>query len=278
MYRVRARRRHATGKCPGSPDTGKKTPGGAGTHTGHTGHTGARGQTDHTDEPDTGTVVFFFTGPEKPRNVPVLGGSKSAQAAFSDGGNYRVDSPPAVLSRPRLPRSSACRNPRLPKPSVPTPTSTPGSATAQRSFTATSATCATVATVATVASSALSANVGVRCHCGWRRRHLCWCRRQPRAVPDLGRLRGAVAQWQPRVSFTHNRHMQQHFCVAEAAEWARQVLSGRRLSCRPSNHVGRLRLLPRLKQGLGCESLRRPHHMREWPHCQLRHVFKQRAY
>ena len=33
--------------------TGKKTPGGAGTHTGHTGHTGARGQTDHTDEPHT---------------------------------------------------------------------------------------------------------------------------------------------------------------------------------------------------------------------------------
>ena len=32
-------------------DTGKKTPGGAGTHTGHTGHTGARGHTDHTDEP-----------------------------------------------------------------------------------------------------------------------------------------------------------------------------------------------------------------------------------
>ena len=31
--------------------TSKKTPGGAGTHTGHTGHTGARGHTDHTDEP-----------------------------------------------------------------------------------------------------------------------------------------------------------------------------------------------------------------------------------
>ena len=31
--------------------TVKKTPGGAGTHTGHTGHTGARGHTDHTDEP-----------------------------------------------------------------------------------------------------------------------------------------------------------------------------------------------------------------------------------
>ena len=33
------------------PGTGKKPPGGAGTHTGHTGHTGARGHTDHTDEP-----------------------------------------------------------------------------------------------------------------------------------------------------------------------------------------------------------------------------------
>ena len=31
--------------------TGKKTPGGAGTHTGHTGHTGAHRHTDHTDEP-----------------------------------------------------------------------------------------------------------------------------------------------------------------------------------------------------------------------------------
>ena len=188
---------------------------------------------------------------------------------FPDGGIYRFDSPPAVLSRPRLPRSSACRNPRLQKPSLNNPTYTPGSATAQRSLTATSA---------TVASSPSSAYVGVRCHCGWRRRHLCWCRRQPRAVPDLGRLRGAVAQWQPRVSFAHNGHMQQHICLAKAAERARQVLSGRGLSCRPTNHVGRLRLLPRLGQSLGCESLRRPHDVREWPHCQLRHVFKQRKH
>ena len=36
----------------GSRDsTGKKTPGGAGTHTGHSGHTGTDGHTDHTDEP-----------------------------------------------------------------------------------------------------------------------------------------------------------------------------------------------------------------------------------
>ena len=43
---------------------GKKTPRGAGTHTGHTGHTGARGQTDHTDEP--------HNHPPKPKdtNVP----------------------------------------------------------------------------------------------------------------------------------------------------------------------------------------------------------------
>ena len=40
--------------------TGKKTPGGAGTHTGHTGHTGARGHTDHTDEPHN-TVQYPFS-------------------------------------------------------------------------------------------------------------------------------------------------------------------------------------------------------------------------
>ena len=39
-------------RLPTLPSTGKKTPGGAGTHTGHTGNTGARGhRTDHTDEP-----------------------------------------------------------------------------------------------------------------------------------------------------------------------------------------------------------------------------------
>ena len=32
------------------PGTGKKTPGGAGTHTGHTGHTGARGHTGRKTE------------------------------------------------------------------------------------------------------------------------------------------------------------------------------------------------------------------------------------
>ena len=42
--------------------TGKKTPGGAGTHTGHTGHTGARGHTDHTDEP--------HNEPPKPNDTP----------------------------------------------------------------------------------------------------------------------------------------------------------------------------------------------------------------
>ena len=40
----------------------KKTPGGAGTHTGHTGLTGARGHTDHTDEP--------HNHPPKPNDTP----------------------------------------------------------------------------------------------------------------------------------------------------------------------------------------------------------------
>ena len=44
------------------PGPGKKTPGGAGTHTGHTGHTGARGHTDHTDEP--------HNHPPKPNDTP----------------------------------------------------------------------------------------------------------------------------------------------------------------------------------------------------------------
>ena len=38
-------------EATGNGITGKKTPGGAGTHTGHTGHTGTDGHTDHTDEP-----------------------------------------------------------------------------------------------------------------------------------------------------------------------------------------------------------------------------------
>jgi hypothetical protein len=36
---------------PGHWGTGKKTPGGAGTHTGHTGHADAQRPSDHTDEP-----------------------------------------------------------------------------------------------------------------------------------------------------------------------------------------------------------------------------------
>ena len=36
---------------PGHTRTCKKTPGGAGTHTGHTGHADAQRHTDHTDEP-----------------------------------------------------------------------------------------------------------------------------------------------------------------------------------------------------------------------------------
>ena len=47
--------------------TGKKTPGGAGTHTGHTGHTGARGHTDHTDEPHNHPLKSNDTPARKPR-------------------------------------------------------------------------------------------------------------------------------------------------------------------------------------------------------------------
>ena len=48
--------------------TGKKTPGGAGTHTGHTGHTGARGQTDHTDEPHNHPPKPKDTNPHENRD------------------------------------------------------------------------------------------------------------------------------------------------------------------------------------------------------------------
>ena len=51
-------------------DPGKKTPGGAGTHTGHTGHTGARGQSDHTDEPHNHPPKPKDTNPHD--TVPVL--------------------------------------------------------------------------------------------------------------------------------------------------------------------------------------------------------------
>ena len=48
--------------------TGKKTPGGAGTHTGHTGHTGARGHTDHTDEPHNHPPKPTDTNPHENRD------------------------------------------------------------------------------------------------------------------------------------------------------------------------------------------------------------------
>ena len=48
--------------------TGKKAPGGAGTHTGHTGHTGARGQTDHTDEPHNHPPKPKDTNPHENRD------------------------------------------------------------------------------------------------------------------------------------------------------------------------------------------------------------------
>ena len=50
------------------PGTGKKTPGGAGTHTGHTGHTGARGHTDHTDEPHNHPPKPNDTNPHENRD------------------------------------------------------------------------------------------------------------------------------------------------------------------------------------------------------------------
>ena len=53
---------HGRYQYPVLYSTGKKTPGGAGTHTGHTGHTGARGHTDHTDEP--------HNEPPKPNDSP----------------------------------------------------------------------------------------------------------------------------------------------------------------------------------------------------------------
>ena len=45
--------------------TGKKTPGGAGTHTEHT---GARGQTDHTDEPHNHPPKPKDTNPHENRD------------------------------------------------------------------------------------------------------------------------------------------------------------------------------------------------------------------
>ena len=61
--------------------TGKKTPGGAGTHTGHTGHTGARGQTDHTDEPHNRPPKPKDTNPHENRDR--LNTSTAARTAAS---------------------------------------------------------------------------------------------------------------------------------------------------------------------------------------------------
>ena len=58
---------HARARGAGAAITGKKTPGGAGTHTGHTGHTGARGHTDHTDEPHNHPLKSNDTPARKPR-------------------------------------------------------------------------------------------------------------------------------------------------------------------------------------------------------------------
>ena len=61
--------------------TGKKTPGGAGTHTGHTGHTGARGQTDHTDEPHMLTTIH--PNPKTQTRTKTATDSTAARTAVS---------------------------------------------------------------------------------------------------------------------------------------------------------------------------------------------------
>ena len=94
--------------------TGKKTPGGAGTHTGHTGHTGARGHTDHTDEP--------HNHPPKP-NDTYPHDRATAETATEDRLNSRknISCRPGVdRSLNRSPRPTQKRpppaNPTLPPP------------------------------------------------------------------------------------------------------------------------------------------------------------------
>ena len=75
-----------------SSPTGKKTPGGAGTHTGHTGHTGARGHTDHTDEP--------HNEPPRPNDTP----TRPRDGRNRDRLNSRKNSRrPAESTAPRVP-------------------------------------------------------------------------------------------------------------------------------------------------------------------------------
>ena len=52
--------------------TGKKTPGGAGTHTGHT---GTHGHTDHTDEPHNSTGTTVQNLPAKRHRAPGVAGT-----------------------------------------------------------------------------------------------------------------------------------------------------------------------------------------------------------
>ena len=74
--------------------TGKKTPGGAGTHTGHTGHTGARGHTDHTDEP---------------HNEPPKPSVCTAQISTTDRTHTREPDPTNNALKQRLYRYSGAR-------------------------------------------------------------------------------------------------------------------------------------------------------------------------
>jgi len=69
--------------------TGKKTPGGAGTHTGHTGHADAQRHTDHTDEPHTIQTQFQQHTPStsarrpKPRPTHRYYGTVTARSEYT---------------------------------------------------------------------------------------------------------------------------------------------------------------------------------------------------
>ena len=71
-------------------DTGKKTPGGAGTHTGHTGHTGARGHTDHTDEPHNHPPKPKDTNPHENRATDSTAARTAASPESTGTVQYRA--------------------------------------------------------------------------------------------------------------------------------------------------------------------------------------------
>ena len=93
----------------------KKTPGGAGTHTGHTGHTGARGQTDHTDEPHYHPPKPKDTNPHENRDrLNSRKNSRNKGAASPES-----TAPRGRLRRGRPRRTRPCLHPlpeRLPAP------------------------------------------------------------------------------------------------------------------------------------------------------------------